>query len=82
MKPSIQHVRELAGKNAAFLARSHATQQQILSAADAECARLTSLIDGISHADVLTDDTKATAYQDWVMQRAALQRLLGDAEAD
>ena len=78
MKPSIDTVRELAGKNGALLQRANTTRQALLSAADVECRRLSKLVDGVSHAEVLTDDNKAADYQKWVTQRAGLQRLLAD----
>jgi hypothetical protein len=79
MTTPIDKLRRLAGKNAALMQRATNTQQNLYAAAEQESARLSNLIDGVSHADVLTDDTKAQAYQSWIMQRAGLQRLLAEA---
>lgn len=81
MKSSIDNVRELAGRNAALLRGAQDSHQKIISAADAECERLSGLIAGVSHADVLTDDNKSTQYQAWVLERAKLQRLLEGHDA-
>lgn len=76
MKSSIENVRELAGRNATLLRGATDSNGRIHAAAEAECARLSKLIDGAKHADLLTDDSKAELYQAWVTDRAKLQRLL------
>lgn len=78
MKPSIDNVRELASKNAMLLRGAHDAHENILASADAECDRLSKLIDGVSAADVLQDENKAEMYQAWVTHRAQLQRILSE----
>jgi len=76
MASSLDKLRDLAGKNAALSQHANHVQQNIHAAAEQESARLSTLIEGVSQTGVLTDDSQAEAYQSWVMQRAALLRLL------
>jgi hypothetical protein len=76
MTSSIDKVRALTATNAALSDHAARAQQNILDSAEKECARLTALIQATKPADVLCDDDKATDYQSWVTQRAALIRLL------
>ena len=76
MASSLDKLRDLAGKNAALSQHAHRVHQHLHAAAEREYARLSTLIEGVSHTVVLTDDNQAEAYQSWVMQRAGLQRLL------
>ena len=81
MTSPFDKLRDLAGRNAALSQHANLVRQHLHAAAEQECARLSTLIDGVSHADVLTDDNHAEAYQSWVMQRAALQRLLAQNQS-
>ncbi len=81
MVTPIDKLRGLAGKNAALSQHANHIQQHLYAAAGQECARLSTLIDGVSRAGVLTEDRQAEAYQSWVMQRAGLQRLLAENAA-
>ena len=81
MKPSIENVRELAAKNAAMLENANQSNEKILDAAEIECNRLSKLIEQVDTALVLTNDDEAKKYQDLVLQRAKLQRLLSERYA-
>jgi hypothetical protein len=76
MAPSFDKLCDMVGKNATLSRHARRVQQNLYAAAEAECERLSKLIDCVSYAGVLTDDSQAEAYQSWIMQRAGLQRLL------
>lgn len=78
MTSSIDKVRALAAKNAGLSHHAARAQENIFDGAEKECAHLTALIEGTKPADVLCDDNQADEYQGWVMQRAALMRLLAE----
>jgi hypothetical protein len=86
MTSPIDSLRDLAVKNAKLREQASRVQQSLHTAAEKESARLSQLIDGVSHADVLTSDDRAEVYQAWVVQRAGLLRLLAQnvqsAESD
>jgi len=81
MTASIDQVRALAAQNAGLRQRASRAQEAIFDAAEQECAKLTALIESTKPADALCDDAKAEQYQAWVMQRAALLRLLAERDS-